>query len=641
MLLSIFLVLPIFALPQKAHSATSSNDFVQGISAASLASKLVTDSAISIISGTEVLKGPLAATTTYGAMDGGTLPNGKRLVLGGGISLSSGVGLPGNINNENDAFKDFQGDPDLKNVLDGAGYTSVAVTGVSALSFDFTVPAGITSINLDFLFASQESYKSNWDIAGVFVDGVNYARLPNGQILRVTSASELNSYNSPLLSGWYSWAVPQTVVGLLDLNKTTHTIKIAVADTDDKLVPSGLFLSSLRSSTQTGGGIVPISASSISPPTTFAGAGGQTFTLTYAAATGGMSNGEINVTVPAGWSGGSVTSSTGTAALAGGVIKVTGITLAEGANITITYSGVTVGTTVGANIFATSLKSTSGVASTPLVNSPKVTVKVNSTTSIASSSGNTVLFGQPIIFSSTVTSNNGTTAGAVVFQDGALTLGSVPINNGVAEFSISTLSVGSHTIKATYNGDGNNAGSSASIIINIVTEISGDTFAPVIAKFSIPSTKSSTTFSITELVVTDNVGVTGYLLSEVATPPLASDPAWSDKAPSSYTFRTWGNSTLYVFAKDAAGNISTPKTAPVYIGVKPDVDGVLIPAASKTVPDIYDALKSLNFAMNVEIPTAAEILHGDVAPLIEGIPQPDGVINLGDTIVILRRVVGL
>ncbi len=111
--------------------------------------------------------------------------------------------------------------------------------------------------------------------------------------------------------------------------------------------------------------------------------------------------------------------------------------------------------------------------------------------------------------------------------------------------------------------------------------------------------------------------------------------------PSSYTFRTWGNNTLYAFAKDSAGNISTSKTAVVYIGAKPGVDGVMIPAVGKNVPDITDALKSLNFAMKLEIPTADEILHGNVAPLIEGVPQPDGVINLGDTIVILRKVVGL
>jgi hypothetical protein len=99
---------------------------------------------------------------------------------------------------------------------------------------------------------------------------------------------------------------------------------------------------------------------------------------------------------------------------------------------------------------------------------------------------------------------------------------------------------------------------------------------------------------------------------------------------------------MYAYAKDAAGNISAAKSATVLIGT---TDGVVVPALPtdppKLEPQLTDALKSLNFAMKVEIPTATDILHGDVAPLVNGIPQPDGKINLGDTIVILRRVVGL
>jgi photosystem II stability/assembly factor-like uncharacterized protein len=70
-------------------------------------------------------------------------------------------------------------------------------------------------------------------------------------------------------------------------------------------------------------------------------------------------------------------------------------------------------------------------------------------------------------------------------------------------------------------------------------------------------------------------------------------------------------------------------------------DGILIPTQGKLAPALTDALKSLSFAMKVETPTAAELLHGDVAPLVNGVSQPDGEINLGDTIVTLRRVVGL
>jgi uncharacterized delta-60 repeat protein len=170
----------------------------------------------------------------------------------------------------------------------------------------------------------------------------------------------------------------------------------------------------------------------------------------------------------------------------------------------------------------------------------------------------------------------------------------------------------------------------------------GDAVPPDITDFTVPATSSSLSVSGITVIATDAVGVTGYLLSESAIPPLVSDSAWTAAAPTTYTCTTWGNRTLYAYAKDAADNISATKSATVLIG---PADGVVIPAPAtdppKLEPQLADALKSLNFAMKVDIPTVAEILHGDVAPLVNGVPQPDGVINLGDTIVILRRVVGL
>ena len=96
--------------------------------------------------------------------------------------------------------------------------------------------------------------------------------------------------------------------------------------------------------------------------------------------------------------------------------------------------------------------------------------------------------------------------------------------------------------------------------------------------------------------------------------------------------------------KDAAGNISAATAKRVIIGSRLENDGVIVPASDssiKTEPALADALKALRFAMKIETPTKTELLHGDVAPLVNGVPQPDGDINLGDVIVILRKVVGL
>jgi len=56
---------------------------------------------------------------------------------------------------------------------------------------------------------------------------------------------------------------------------------------------------------------------------------------------------------------------------------------------------------------------------------------------------------------------------------------------------------------------------------------------------------------------------------------------------------------------------------------------------------VSDALKALRIAVGIVTPTANDFAHGDVAPLVNGIPQSDAKIDLGDVIVILRRSVEL
>jgi YDG domain len=56
---------------------------------------------------------------------------------------------------------------------------------------------------------------------------------------------------------------------------------------------------------------------------------------------------------------------------------------------------------------------------------------------------------------------------------------------------------------------------------------------------------------------------------------------------------------------------------------------------------VTDALRALRIAGGLITPTAADSSHGDVAPLVSGTPQPDGSIDIGDAVVILRKAVGL
>jgi mono/diheme cytochrome c family protein len=94
---------------------------------------------------------------------------------------------------------------------------------------------------------------------------------------------------------------------------------------------------------------------------------------------------------------------------------------------------------------------------------------------------------------------------------------------------------------------------------------SPDATPPEVTSFVIPSTSGSLTVPIQSLTATDNVGVTGYLITELSTSPSASDPAWSPIPPPSYPCATGGMRTLYAWARDAAGNVSQNQRASVTI----------------------------------------------------------------------------
>ncbi len=96
---------------------------------------------------------------------------------------------------------------------------------------------------------------------------------------------------------------------------------------------------------------------------------------------------------------------------------------------------------------------------------------------------------------------------------------------------------------------------------------SGDTTPPSVTAFSIPPTSDSLTVPIQALAATDNVGVTGYKITESSTPPKASAAGWSGSALSSYTFSSGGTKILYAWAKDAAGNVSASANASVVIAL--------------------------------------------------------------------------
>ena len=156
-----------------------------------------------------------------------------------------------------------------------------------------------------------------------------------------------------------------------------------------------------------------------------------------------------------------------------------------------------------------------------------------------------------------------------------------------------------------------------------------DTTAPTVSAFTLPTTASSLAVAISSLTATDNVGVTGYLVTESSTAPSASATGWSSTVPTTFTFSAAGSKTAYAWAKDAAGNVSAAKSATVTITLP-----------NTTSYTVSDALLALRIASGKVTATAAQLASLDVAPVVNGQSVPDGKIDPGDVIVIMSKIVG-
>jgi hypothetical protein len=104
-------------------------------------------------------------------------------------------------------------------------------------------------------------------------------------------------------------------------------------------------------------------------------------------------------------------------------------------------------------------------------------------------------------------------------------------------------------------------------------------------------------------------------------------PVTDDAFALPITFNSERTYPVIVTATDEVGNSTTVQRNIIYA----------IPLNA----DLADALKALQVATGIAQPTAAELARADMAPIVNGVPQPDGIIDIQDVIVILRRLVGL
>jgi hypothetical protein len=115
----------------------------------------------------------------------------------------------------------------------------------------------------------------------------------------------------------------------------------------------------------------------------------------------------------------------------------------------------------------------SGDANNAVATSAAITVVVqlNPTTTSLNSSVNPVTLGQSVTFTATVSGGTPRPTGTIEFLDGTAVLGSSTVNaSGTATLAISTLTFGTQSITATYEGDADHAVSTSSALSEKVVQ---------------------------------------------------------------------------------------------------------------------------------------------------------------------------
>jgi hypothetical protein len=159
----------------------------------------------------------------------------------------------------------------------------------------------------------------------------------------------------------------------------------------------------------------------------------------------------------------------------------------------------------------------------------------------------------------TATDNRGVIAGWLVTESSTKPAANDIGWSATPPASYSFATDGAKTLYAWAKDPAGNISSSLSASVAI------DTVIPVVTSFTLHAAETTLAVPITSLTATDDHAVTGYLVTESSSTPDPGAMGWSATAPTYFTFANAGAKTLYAWAKDAAGNVSTSANASVTI----------------------------------------------------------------------------
>jgi Big-like domain-containing protein len=192
--------------------------------------------------------------------------------------------------------------------------------------------------------------------------------------------------------------------------------------------------------------------------------------------------------------------------------------------------------------------------------------------------------------------------------------------------SLALLADGPHTIRVESTDAAGNIAVPVEVVVTVDTVVSPFTLNAVATPTRIATqTIGGTIEAGATVVVTTNTAATA---SAVVFSGTGATLNWS----SIITGLVEGVNSITVTATDPAGNQASQQS-----GIRIVLpDGKITGAAAVS---ITDALKALQFATGLIQPTPEEALHADVAPLVNGIPSPNGKVDIGDVVLVLRKFV--
>jgi large repetitive protein len=263
--------------------------------------------------------------------------------------------------------------------------------------------------------------------------------------------------------------------------------------------------------------------------------------------------------------------------------------------------------------------------------STPVTIGSNATTTVLASSANPSVTGQPVTYTATVSVNppgTGEATGTVTFDDNGSPIATSPACSGTlsgasppaATCTVSEPTTGTHSITASYGGDGDNTGSSASAVAQVVDAAATTTSfdfsppapvagQPVTFTATVAATPPGTGNPTGSVSFSGGAGVlcTGSL-SGTSTDTASCSATYSAQTMDAVT-ATYGGNDSYSGSSSPSRSISVGQadtTTVITSSANPSVNGqpvTFTATVSPTAPAQGTPTGSVTFALSDPVPT--------------------------------------